>query len=286
MECFFEIYGLHCYNAPKNWSYPEESHGEFEINFVIEGVQIKTIEDVEYHQTPGDVVLLSPKTLHSSRTENSNNLIYICFHFDIDNMHFRETIIRNNINFYSAESELSLRLTPLFKNLYKDYFNFCTHKNTNKISLVASSFEILLNIYEWYITKAQKCDTKIDTRKNDTAYIIKEKIEDSLKLSENKVHHSELISKIYTELGISSSSAIRVFQKLYGMNPSEYFYRLKLKEAKKLLQNPELSVKEVAMHLGYKSVEEFCKQFKLWSSGHTPNKYKKNGAEIFLGTKK
>jgi AraC-like DNA-binding protein len=81
------------------------------------------------------------------------------------------------------------------------------------------------------------------------------------------------IQPIIASLGISPNYGLEVFQKIYHMSPRKYLSGLKLQEAKILLQQPEISLKEIANRLGYKNLSHFSRQFKRWT-GLNPTEFR------------
>lgn len=89
-----------------------------------------------------------------------------------------------------------------------------------------------------------------------------------------KVDFTVHIQPIIASLGISPNYGLEVFQKIYQMSPRKYLSELKLQEAKILLQQPELSLNEIANRLGYKNLSHFSRQFKRWT-GINPSAFRK-----------
>lgn len=89
-------------------------------------------------------------------------------------------------------------------------------------------------------------------------------------------HSSRLsIDKIYSDLKISPSYGGEVFRKIYGYAPRQYLTKLKIAQAKRLLQMPDLSVIDVSEALGYRDPAHFSRQFKKWTE-NTPYQYRKS----------
>ena len=72
---------------------------------------------------------------------------------------------------------------------------------------------------------------------------------------------------------LSNSRYITVFKETMGMSPSEYILNLRINVACDLLRNHDMSVKEVAVSIGYDNAHFFSKIFKK-KTGTTPKKYK------------
>ena len=77
---------------------------------------------------------------------------------------------------------------------------------------------------------------------------------------------------IVSYVGLSHVAIGKMFRKKLGVSPQKYITNLKMDKAKRLLEvNKDLSVKEVAVKLGYSSLAYFCNAYRLhW--GHSPRR--------------
>jgi two-component system response regulator YesN len=66
----------------------------------------------------------------------------------------------------------------------------------------------------------------------------------------------------------------RLFKKRKGYNLTEHINRVRIEQAKQLLQQPESKIAEVATLVGFADRSYFCKVFKQLV-GVSPNEYKK-----------
>ena len=70
----------------------------------------------------------------------------------------------------------------------------------------------------------------------------------------------------------------KTFKDYTGHSPAKYFQLLKLRRAQQMLSETQMSIKEIAYALGYKSVEHFFSVFKK-NTGSTPTAYRNYGRE-------
>lgn len=75
-------------------------------------------------------------------------------------------------------------------------------------------------------------------------------------------------------VSLSKSQTIRLFKKLYGTTPYQYVLDKKISLARKMLENTNLSVKEISQKLCFCSEYSFSNAFKK-KTGNSPQKYKK-----------
>ena len=80
------------------------------------------------------------------------------------------------------------------------------------------------------------------------------------------------VEKLSTELGVSRSQLFRKFKALFNLKPNELIRVERLKYAKKLLQQNEYNVNEVAIKAGFASTSYFITSFKKYF-GETPSHY-------------
>ena len=85
----------------------------------------------------------------------------------------------------------------------------------------------------------------------------------------NKITPEEIAKNI----GISYSSFRRAFKELTGTSPSKYMLELKLNEAKLLLYNTTLPIKEISYNLNFENPDYFPFFFKK-RTGKTPSEYR------------
>jgi len=64
----------------------------------------------------------------------------------------------------------------------------------------------------------------------------------------------------------------RYWRKSFHQSPQSWLRELRLRAARPLLQT-ELTVKEIASHLGFKQSSHFCREFKR-CTGRTPNAFR------------
>ena len=81
------------------------------------------------------------------------------------------------------------------------------------------------------------------------------------------------IEQLAHKVGISATQLRRQFHKRFGASPREYINRLRLEDARQLLESSELSTHEIAEHIGFLSLSHFNRAFKA-SYGMPPARYR------------
>lgn len=90
----------------------------------------------------------------------------------------------------------------------------------------------------------------------------------SKKFVDNNYANNINLNDIAGEAFFSKFHFIRLFKKYYGVTPHQYLIRLRIAEAKKLLQSG-ISISGVCYAVGFESVPSFTKLFKA-VTGTTP----------------
>ncbi|MGL4605877.1 MAG: PocR ligand-binding domain-containing protein [Eubacteriaceae bacterium] len=132
-------------------------------------------------------------------------------------------------------------------------------KNANEISSIAC---ILLN---HYLDLLEGKGTSIKEKKIvDTASeYIRENLGENLSLE--KIADVVFVSKYYLS---------HIFKKNTDCTVIEYITKVKIEAAKKMLHNPQISISEISMHLGYQDTSYFTKVFKKRTQ-MTPSQFRK-----------
>lgn len=76
----------------------------------------------------------------------------------------------------------------------------------------------------------------------------------------------------------SVSHICKMFSEAYGISPKQYILELRLNQAKKLLQNSNLSISEISSQCGFNDVFYFSRQYKL-KNGISPSSERKTQIE-------
>lgn len=269
----------HQQDIKSGWHYPSERHLAFEVFYIVEGAINVTAFDNTIRLESGDIMVLYPNVWHE--TTSLTNTTYFNFHFNLDDERFVTNLINQGIlNFPNG----SLKNIPLIKSLDKlrDVLNknmAYTFKDELKLHVLLSDFifqlfssEILehtpLNSSQLKIASSIAYGIRTTLQKNIHSYFNEDFIVSD--------HSSRLsIDKIYSDLKISPSYGGEVFRKIYGYAPRQYLTKLKIAQAKRLLQMPDLSVIDISEALGYRDPAHFSRQFKKWTE-NTPYQYRKS----------
>lgn len=117
---------------------------------------------------------------------------------------------------------------------------------------------------------------KVQTMKSDKTVVIMDKLITYINNHYNENITLEMLSEMS---GFSLHYLSKVFKKHLDMNFSEYLSFIRIKVAKRRLQNPENSVKEISMEVGYTDPNYFARVFRKFEH-MTPTEYRNRHMKI------
>ncbi len=91
------------------------------------------------------------------------------------------------------------------------------------------------------------------------------------------------LTQLCSRLGTSQSHFVQLFKNSTGLTPHDYYNRLLIQKAQRLLQAADCSVKEIAYELGFKNDSHFCSLFR-GLTGITPKGYQDGETLRALGS--
>ena len=87
-------------------------------------------------------------------------------------------------------------------------------------------------------------------------------VERALKLIEQGALNNDSVENLAARLGIGSRHLSRLFTKHIGASPSQTAKTMRIRKAKQLLNNTQMTMAQIAQKAGFKSVRSFNKTFK------------------------
>lgn len=176
------------------------------------------------------------------------------------NLNFSDAILKNNRNLASVSNQLLRVFTQ--DEPFKDY-----------------QVDLLLRELVLSLLKLQNYNyLKKDSRENSN----KSAFHAVLNHIEGRITTEIRIDELCKVAGMSKSSFYRAFTEEYGITPVQLILEERLKFAKRLLNDENLSVKEVAYASGFNDPNYFSRMFRKLE-GYSPSEYKNNnGSKNFF----
>ncbi|MFM9280567.1 helix-turn-helix transcriptional regulator [Paenibacillus jiagnxiensis] len=269
------LFAIHTRRVGSGWDYPAHEHPQYEINVVLDGEQHMTVEGKHYVQQAGDLMLLRPGIVHSSKSGGAP-FTYFCMHFDIDDKLFLSLLARLEQELFPADGAVAVQLKPALAKLLDLAESETGNTVARRMRMQSAVFELFAVLWEAVSSEAAGLSAGAYDR-TELAHQIASRLQGIANQTfrqgtEEDGHYG--IDDIAAELGISVSHCGRVFRQVFGESPRTYLSRLVLHEAKLLLADAAMPVQQIAAMLGYRDIAHFSRQFKRWS-GMSPSEFRR-----------
>lgn len=204
-----------------------------------------------------DLLLLTPSMEHEYRTLPNKNWVMLWFN------------ISSNYLLSEFISAYGLDKNFIYKNYNYGHFFMEAYKivNMNNLSLEDKHRRIIAIIYKilLYVSNGNE----IDYDDPPKSFIHMKRYID------NHIKERITINKLSREFNLSVRQINRIFNKCLGVAPYEYILDKKIKLSCMLLQNTNLSIKNIAIRLSFADEYYFSNIFKV-KMGISPAYYRKN----------
>ncbi len=255
-------------NVPLHW------HGEFELNYIRSGCSEFICGDERLLAQAGDVILLTPNTLHAIYPYENNTQTYdtLVFHPSMlgleDNDRCAAEYIRPIVN-GSLGVQMHIRKDcaqyAVIKELVEEMI-ICAKDNSAQADLLLKSN--LLRML-WML---EKNGGIYRNREEDVKR--SELIRPALEYMNQNYCDSITVEQLANITHLSKSYFMDRFKQAAGVGAVEYIIQLRIKKACELLLDTERTTAEIAFECGFKNLSNYNRQFKR-IMGCTPNAYRK-----------
>lgn len=224
-------------------------HDCFEIELILSGSAVQSLNGTTQQLGPGDIYLLNPTDFHSVKSDGA----------EVFNIMFSENLL---------DDELLQKILSVEKNLL---FHLDEKEFGNAVSIISQmvdEFDHTAGYSETYIKNLLECLFIILLRKYDFEF------SGSVDKNVSGIRKSVLFMHSHFRENPSMAAAAEVsgfnmnyfsslFHKVMGKTYKEYLTELKLEYAKKLVLSGQLSISEICYASGFNSLPNFLKTFKL-----------------------
>ncbi len=135
------------------------------------------------------------------------------------------------------------------------------------------SMEDFDQLREWFITKMDAACLSIHDRKKTQSGTVVSKARAYI---QENFHQDISLDDVSREVNVSPYYFSKLFKEESGENFIEYLTRLRIEEARSLLDGRDLSIREVGVRVGYADPNYFSRIFKK-QTGMTPREYRDRG---------
>lgn len=254
MDKLFTIGYLRNYNSKEVYLYnrsPLRKTLCYEIELYTSDGNISVINEKEYLQKPGNVVVVSPgDTRYSIKHFKCYSIHFYCYCTEIINY---LNSLPKVFEFFNQKKLISIFEDMLLAQSTKKagYELYLDSKLLEIISLLVNNTTVISKKYSQY-------------SKN---------ISNACNFIENSYQQNISLTDIANSAYLSTSFFHKVFKEVTGFTPTQYLLKTRLSNAQKLLENTNKKVVEVAYSSGFSSHSYFNQVFKQ-NFKMTPNQYR------------
>ena len=219
--------------------------------YVISGSCTYRFDDkTEFTVTAGDVFYLPYQSIYTMYIHTDDYKFIFC------DFEFAEPSARRSA-LYSHQD---------LKNVDSLFFKLLNRYRASAKNTYIECMSILYSIYGLLQQNTQK--SYIGKSKERNMIEARRYIDESFNLPEFS------ITLLAERIEMSEVYLRKLFRAQYGISPSKYLISVRIKNAKKLMKYPFLTLEECAMQSGFSSLQYFCRLFKK-ETGISPGKYRK-----------
>lgn len=260
-----EIFTVHYFEFSKTYSFQGESHPFWEFVYVDKG-QVNAVSDAKtLHLTKGQIIFHKPNEFHTLMADGvtAPNILIVSFSCDSPAMKFFEDKIttigdseRRLLAQIIAESEDAF-ITPL-----NDPHTTQLDKNPNSAAGCEQFIKLSL---EWLLLSLIRKD--MEQKPKAPSSLIKENGQNEIfdkivKYMEANIDKQLLLSDICRDNLVGKSYLQKLFREKTGGGAIDYFNKLKISAAKRMIRESSGNFTEISLMLGYNSIHYFSRQFK------------------------
>ena len=254
----------------------KHKHEYIEFVYLLQGTCHEYVGKTEYVMKPGDLFLLAPGTVHCTGAYDDDSLLFyimlrkstfenaflsLLSYHDALSVFFSEIVFKGDVNrsffFQTGENPV---LQEIVYNMYdRSRYDAGIYRRRSKLF-----FELMcLEIIQHHLTDFR--EEKNRSRAFDIISVLKY-------IDENLTEVT--VESASEHFGYSRGHMERLIKASTGRTFSDFILQIKMRHAKGLLANPNISIHEVAENSGFGDDSSFYRAFRR-IFGITPSEFKK-----------
>lgn len=229
------------------------------IHFVKQGNGTLEINGEIFNVKPNEAFLLRPNSLTICTADPVNpwQLYFFAFNGEFAEYLVEKTVFcKNRVIIKYNDNDICDTISDIALELYE--------KHSSQIH----NLELLFKMLSFFEGENSHSTLDQTSHKQYYQYVYTAKKYISMNFANNIK-----VSDIASHLNINRSYLYKIFKKITGISIEEYIVSVKINEARRLLDETNLSIDEITSIIGYCSSAAFYKAFKQ-QTGLTPKQYK------------
>lgn len=271
-----KLVSVHYFEYAKDYIFEGEKHDFWEFLYVDKG-EVEVMADTRgYKLKQGEMIFHKPNEFHNvwANGKVAPNLIVISFECKSKRMeYFKDKILFVD----NQEKNLLAQIISEAREAYKSPLDTPSLKKLEKRPKPRLGCEQLIKIYleQMLINLIRKGESIRKEKKLSSS--VKERSDGDMAKKaiaylEENVCNSITFDDVCRYLSLSRTSLKVLFRETTNSGVMEYYNKLKIAEAKKMIREGSNNFTKIADSLGYASIHYFSRHFKK-ATGMTPSEY-------------
>ncbi len=249
---------------------------DHEIVSVVSGQGVLEIAGERIDFAKGDVLFIRPFVPHRFTESGASDGEHVAVHFDLapsvpafsDELEHRRPYSVTLTHGLDFPTRVRITQTHRVATALTDLLNEWSSSSTDPLSRIAVSQSLcgVLIALLRHNRGAAGVSPSISSASRARIALVDEFL---------KLHIADKITPalLAQAAGVSAGRLGTVFRQMWGMSPLEYVRHMRVEQARRLLEDPLLSVKEIAARTGFEDVYHFSKVFRK-IDGLSPTHYR------------
>ncbi len=254
-----------------NEAYPVHWHNAIEVIMPLENNYMVNVADMDFTIPEYDVLIIPVAELHGMAATPGHRLIFQCDNSVLSEISAIEPIMRGITSPLLINKNFSKELHSLAKKTMLDIFSLYSQKSELADSKIyIALINLLIAVREFQLEQSRYSlgcdDIKLDE--------YNEKFNIVMRYIDANYMYDITLEQLADIAGYSKYHFSRIFKQYNSMSYLQYINARRTKAAEHLLLEPDISITEVAMRSGFKSLTTFNRIFKEIKHC-TPSDFKK-----------
>ncbi len=262
---------IHYFEFTEQYRTVDDFHNFCELLYVDNGAI--TVRAAEYSGVleSGQMVIHRPNEVHSLECINDTapNVIIIGFECDADELQ------RFSKKPFTLGTEHKRMLAEVMKegmNVYAPPYDLPNTRDMKKRTDFQFGADQMLKIRLEMLLIAIVRDGIIQKNMSVSEGTAEGKMTDIKNYLDEHYREKIQLDSLCFLFGTNKTTLCQSFKRMYGTTVLDYINGLRIKEAKRLLRDKELSITQISEKLGFSSIHYFCRFFKK-TMGQAPKEY-------------
>lgn len=279
-QLLFDLYLDEGFLHAQHYEWGQElshNHAAFEVHLILKGHCVMYVDNTYYRLNKGDCCVIPPGRYHSQLPSPEDTVEKTCFRFHYQVLPGPTPRASNEET--QALNEILLGMNFHIQHNAKEYLflvsEIMDELQTKSVGFIAQ----IENLFSQLLIRVIRSSPSATL----TTYTLPQKTPDDLRMDRIeaffwKNYKGQLGEEdLARSLNVSTRQLNRILNELYGLSFRQKIVNTRLEIAMDLLHNTDLTINQIAEHIGYQTPSNFHSAFKT-NLGITPSTFKKQAS--------